>query len=323
MSTPSSAAALRTRHMHDLNYQGDSALPIVSMRGVSKTYGSITAVAGIDLEILPGETIALLGPNGAGKSTTIGMLLGLVEPTAGTTRVFGVTPAEAIRRSLIGAMLQDGKLMPGVRVGELLDFVGSLYPAPLPKGELFELAGLAGLENRRVDRLSGGQTQRVRFAVAIVGAPELLVLDEPTAALDVEARRDFWTSMRAYTAQGRTILFATHYLEEAESFASRLVIVAQGRILEDGTVSEIQKRYGEPRVTFTPLGASVTDYAHFPGVYLSEMQGERTVLHTKDADATVRALVQNGASWKDLEVRSNDLEDTFLTLVHEGKGGGR
>jgi ABC-2 type transport system ATP-binding protein len=309
-------AETRAQHAGQKDYSGAQG-PIVSLRGISKAYGAVPAVHGIDLDIFRGETIALLGPNGAGKTTTIGMILGLVQPTAGSILVFGGTPAEAIRQSRIGAMLQDGKLMPGVHVGELLDFVCSLHPAPLPKGELLELAGLVGLERRRVDRLSGGQTQRVRFAMAIAGAPELLVLDEPTAAMDVEARREFWSSMRAYAAEGRTILFATHYLEEAESSASRLVIVARGQILEDGTVQQIQQRYGEPRVSFEcPSPKSEGEFAHFPGVYRSELQGERVILHTADADATVRSLVGSAVAWRDLEVKSNDLEDTFITLVH-------
>ena len=224
---------------------------VVQMRGVTKTFGSVRAVDGIDVEIRRGETVALLGPNGAGKTTSISMLLGLLKPTTGAVEVFGQSPEQAIKHSLIGAMLQEGKLMSGVRVGEFLDFVRSLHPAPLPRHKLLDLAGLSALEHRRVDRLSGGQTQRVRFAMAIAGNPELLVLDEPTAAMDVEARREFWTSMHAYAAEGHTILFATHYLEEAETSASRLMIIAQGRVIADGTVQEIQARYGEPRVAFT------------------------------------------------------------------------
>jgi ABC-2 type transport system ATP-binding protein len=294
--------------------------PIVRLQGIAKTYGSVNAVAGIDLEIRRGETIALLGPNGAGKTTTIGMLLGLIEPTAGSVEVFGVSPAEAIRESLVGAMLQDGKLMPGVHVGEFLDFVRGLHKEPLPKDELIDLAGLHGLESRRVDRLSGGQTQRVRFAMAIAGAPQLLVLDEPTAGMDVEARRDFWASMHAYAEQGRTILFATHYLEEAASSASRLVIIARGRTLVDGTVQQIQQHFGEPRVSFTVVGPGETSlFERFPGVQGCEIQGDRVTLRTRDQDATARALISSSAAWKDLEVKSNDLEDTFIALVHEGK----
>ena len=299
---------------------GDNAEAIVRLQGIAKAYGSVSAVAGIDLEIRRGETIALLGPNGAGKSTTIGMLLGLIEPTAGSVELFGVSPAEAIHESRVGAMLQDGKLMPGVHVGEFLDFVRSLHKEPLSKDELLDLAGLRGLESRRVDRLSGGQTQRVRFAMAIAGAPSLLVLDEPTAGMDVEARRDFWASMHAYAEQGRTILFATHYLEEAATSASRLVIIARGRTLVDGTVQEIQQRFGEPRVSFTLVGEEEsTLWEQFPGVEQCETQGQRVTLRTRDQDATVRALTASPVGWKDLEVKSNDLEDTFIALVHAGK----
>lgn len=290
------------------------------LRSVTKTYGAVRAVKGIDVEIRRGETVALLGPNGAGKTTTISMLLGLLLPTTGTIEVLGLSPIEAIQQSRIGAMLQEGKLMPGVRVGEFIDFVRSLHPAPLPKDELLELAGLRGLEKQRVDRLSGGQTQRVRFAMAIAGNPEMLVLDEPTAALDVEARRAFWASMHAYAAQGHTILFATHYLEEAETFASRLVIIAQGQIIADGTVPEIQARYGESRVSFTREDEVLTGYDQLPGVQKSELKGEYVTLHTRDADATVRALVSSAIPWKDLEVKSTDLEEIFITLVHHEKG---
>lgn len=293
---------------------------VVRLQGVTKTYGSVHAVNGIDMEIRRGETVALLGPNGAGKTTTISMLLGLLLPTTGTIEMFGMSPVAAIRQSKVGAMLQEGKLMSGVRVGEFIDFVRSLHPAPLPREELLELAALQGLEKRRVDRLSGGQTQRVRFAMAIAGAPEMLLLDEPTAAMDVEARREFWTSMHAYAARGHTILFATHYLEEAETSASRLIIIAQGHIIADGTVQDIQSRYGEPRVSFTRQSDAVNEFAHLAGVREYEIEGERVTLHTQDADATVRALVSGDIPWKDLEVKSNDLEETFIKLVHEGKG---
>ncbi len=290
------------------------------LRDVTRSYGAVRAVKGIDVEIRRGETVALLGPNGAGKTTTISMLLGLLPPTAGSIEVFGLPPGEAIQQSRIGAMLQEGKLMSGVRVGELIDFVRSLHPAPLPKDELLELAGLGGLEKRRVDRLSGGQTQRVRFAMAIAGNPEMLVLDEPTAALDVEARRAFWASMRAYAAEGHTVLFATHYLEEAETFASRLVIIAQGQIIADGTVPEIQARYGQPQVAFTRVDAALTGYEQLPGVQRWELAGERVILYTRDADTTVRALVSSALPWKDLEVKSADLEEVFISLVHHKKG---
>jgi ABC-2 type transport system ATP-binding protein len=299
---------------------GGVAEPVARLDAVTKAYGSVRAVNGIDLEIRRGETIALLGPNGAGKTTTISLLLGLLVPTTGTIEVFGMSPAKAIHQSRVGAMLQEGKLMPGVRVGELIDFVRSLHPAPLPRQELLDLAGIGALEKRRVDRLSGGQTQRVRFAMAIAGNPHMLVLDEPTAALDVEARREFWASMHAYAAQGHTVLFATHYLEEAAAFASRLVVIAQGRIIVDGTVPEIQTRFGEPRVSFTRQDDVTTGCEQLPGVQRSELVGDRVTLHSRDADATVRALVNSGIPWKELEVKSNDLEEIFISLIHQGKG---
>jgi ABC-2 type transport system ATP-binding protein len=298
----------------------DTAERVVHLQGLTKTFGSVRAVDGIDVEIRRGETVALLGPNGAGKTTTISMLLGLLTPTAGTVEVFGLSPAQAIQQSKIGAMLQEGKLMSGVLVGEFLDFVRSLHPAPLPKSQLLDLAGLGGLEKRRVDRLSGGQTQRVRFAMAIAGNPDMLVLDEPTAAMDVEARREFWTSMHAYAALGHTILFATHYLEEAETSASRLVIIARGHVIADGTVPEIQDRYGEPRVSFTLQDETATGFERFPGVHRTEVVGERVTLHTSNPDATARALIGSAIPWKDLEVKSTDLEETFVKLVHNGKG---
>jgi ABC-2 type transport system ATP-binding protein len=299
---------------------GEAALdvPALQLRGACKSYGAVQAVRGIDLRIERGETVALLGPNGAGKSTTIGMLLGLLEPSSGAVTVFGTTAAEAIRRSHVGAMLQDERLMAGAHVGEFLDFVRGLHPAGMSRDQLIHIAGLEGLEARRVDRLSGGQTQRVRFAMAIAGNPDLLVLDEPTAAMDVESRRDFWVRMGAYAELGNTILFATHYLEEAEMFASRLVIMARGQVVADGTVQDIQQRYGEPRITFVSRnGGNLIRFQQLPGVTRAELQGEHVTLHTLDADTTVQGLVRSNLSWKQLQVRTNDLEETFLRLVSD------
>ncbi len=290
----------------------------VRMQGVSKLYGSIRAVDEIDLEIRRGETVALLGPNGAGKTTTIGMLLGLLQPSGGTVEVFGMAPGEAIRNSRIGAMLQEGKLLAGVQVGEFLDFVRSLHLTALPRGALIEMAGLQGLERRRIDRLSGGQTQRVRFAMAIAGDPDLLVLDEPTAAMDVETRREFWGRMRDYAALGHTVLFATHYLEEAETFASRLIVIAQGKVIADGTMREIEERFGQPSISFTQPDARVTGFDDFPGVARYATQGERVTLYTRDIDATVRALATSDIPWAGLAIDTVNLEEAFVSLVHQG-----
>jgi ABC-2 type transport system ATP-binding protein len=328
--------------------------PLVSLQGLTKHFGAVRAVEALDLEIHAGETVALLGPNGAGKTTTISMLLGLLAPDRGSARVLGMAPAAAIQSGRVGAMLQEGSLMPGVRVAELLDFVLGLHASPLSRQKLLETAQLTGLERRRIDRLSGGQTQRVRFALAIASNPEILVLDEPTAGMDVEARRDFWASMHAYASSGRTVLFATHYLEEAEAFASRVVIIARGRIVADGTVAELTRQIGIQAVSFR-TGARPNPYApslaegrgkgtpdgemdrpHSPvplshgargnlealaGVRQVQTLFDRVTLKTSDSDATVRALVAAGIPWSDLEVRSASLEDVFLTLV--GIGGTR
>jgi ABC-2 type transport system ATP-binding protein len=288
----------------------------VRVSGLVKSYGSTRAVDGIDLEIRPGETVALLGPNGAGKSTTIGMLLGLLAPDRGRIEVGGMSPRRAVATGHLGAMLQESGMMPGVRVGELLRFVRSLYDQPLTLADLVEAAGLEGLLNRRADRLSGGQAQRVRFAMAIAGDPSVVVLDEPTSAMDVEARRAFWERMRRLSAAGRTILFATHYLEEADAAADRIVVIARGRTVADGTSASIKATLGERRVRLTLEGGEV-DLQHLEGVREIQRHGQRVTLYTDDADATVRGIVHLQAPWHDLEVESPDLEQAFLTLVGE------
>lgn len=200
----------------------------MSFTGAVKAFGAVRAVDGVDLKIGRGETVALLGRNGAGKSTTISLLLGLNEPDEGTVALFGGPPEAAVRAGRVGAMLQETRPVPRVTVRELVSFVAGRYPAPLPVADALELAGIGDLAGRRVDRLSGGQAQRVRFAVALAGNPDLIVLDEPTAALDVEARRAFWDSMRSYARRGHTVLFSTHYLEEADAHADRILVIDHG-----------------------------------------------------------------------------------------------
>jgi ABC-2 type transport system ATP-binding protein len=300
---------------------------VIHLAGLTKEFGSLRAVDHLDLEIRRGETVALLGPNGAGKTTTISMLLGLLAPDSGGVTVLGMPPAAAIQSARIGAMLQEGSLMPGVRVGELLDYVLGLCVSPMPRQRLIATAQLGELEKRRVDRLSGGQTQRVRFALAIASDPEVLVLDEPTSAMDVEARHEFWASMHEYASTGRTVLFATHYLEEAEAFASRVVIIAAGRIVADGTVAELKKNGGVQTVRFVSSERAPHALRSLAGVTQVEIYREQVTLKTADADATVRDLVAGGIAWKDLEVQSASLEDVFMALVgngaHSRNGGNR
>ncbi|MFJ2894877.1 ABC transporter ATP-binding protein [Streptomyces sp. NPDC087218] len=290
----------------------------VDLTGVGKSFGragrTVRAVDGINLSIARGETVALLGRNGAGKSTTIGLLLGLDEPDTGRVRVLGRSAQQAVRAGLVGAMLQDGQPIQRVTVRELVAFVASTYPKPMPVAEALSLAGLSEYADRRVDKLSGGQVQRVRFAVALAGNPELIVLDEPTAALDVEARRAFWDSMRAYARRGNTVLFSTHYLEEADGNADRIVVVDRGRIVADGTGDALRSSVGSGLVSFDLAGGPTGGLELLPGVVAVEVAGDRALLRTDDSDATVVELARRGMI-RDLRVSRATLEDAFLALT--------
>ncbi len=290
--------------------------PAVSFAGAVKSFGAVRALDGIGLEIRRGETVALLGRNGAGKSTAISLLLGLDQPDEGRVRLFGDSPAQAVRAGRVGAMLQDGRPIPRVTVRELITFVASTYPSPMPVAEALELAGLGAFGNRRVDKLSGGQTQRVRFAVALAGSPELIVLDEPTAALDVEARRAFWESMRAYAGRGNTVLFSTHYLEEADDNADRIVVIDRGRIVADDSGDRLKRAAGGSLVSFDVTDETGDGLALLPGVVSAGIRGGRAYLRTDDSDATVTALAGLGAI-RGLEVAPASLDDAFLNLTGE------
>ncbi|MER5745750.1 ABC transporter ATP-binding protein [Streptomyces sp. NPDC002225] len=290
----------------------------MAVTGAVRTFGragaEVRAVDGIALAVDRGETVALLGRNGAGKSTTIRLLLGLDRPDSGTVRVLGRSAEQAVRDGLIGAMLQDGRPIQKVTVRELVAFVASTYPAPMPVAEALELAGLTAYAGRRVDKLSGGQTQRVRFAVALAGNPELLVLDEPTAALDVEARRVLWESIRTYARRGNTVLFSTHYLEEADRHADRIVVIDRGRIVADGTADALRGSAGASLVSFDLAGGGTAGLERLPGVVSVEVSGDRALLRTDDSDATVRELARRDAI-RGLQVSRATLEDAFLALT--------
>jgi ABC-2 type transport system ATP-binding protein len=285
--------------------------------GLAKSYGPTVALAGLDLHMAAGETVALLGPNGAGKTTTISLLLGLLTPSRGQVQVYGRAPSRAVAAGLAGAMLQDAGLMPGVRVGELLAMVRGLYPQPLPLDDLVGIAGLGSLLGRRAGRLSGGQAQRVRFAAAIAGDPLLLVLDEPTAAMDVQARRDFWEQIHGFASRGRTVLFATHYLHEADDAADRVVVIAGGRKIADGPPAAIKAEFGDRQVRLALVHGSPARLAALDGVRAVEHDHSRVTLHSRDTDATVRSLAASGLAWSGLEVGGLDLEASFLRLLGE------
>jgi ABC-2 type transport system ATP-binding protein len=287
----------------------------IRLAGLTKSYGPVRAVDGINLAIAPGETVALLGPNGAGKSTTIDLVLGLTKPDAGSVQVFGMTPAEAIKVGAIGAMLQTGSLLRDLSVRELVDMMASLYPRPLPVDEVLELTGIRAISDRRTQKLSGGQTQRVRAAIALVSNPDLLVLDEPTVALDVEARRAFWNSMRNFAAAGKTVVFATHYLEEADSFADRIVLMARGHIVADGPATEIKAAVGLRTIRATLPGVELSAVSSLPGVKSLDRRGESVVLHCLDSDAAIRALLDAFPQARDIEISGADLEQAFLQLT--------
>jgi ABC-2 type transport system ATP-binding protein len=287
----------------------------IEAHALHKSYGSVHAVRGVDISIDAGETVALLGPNGAGKSTTIDMLLGLAEPDAGEVSVFGGPPTAAVDSGFVGAMLQTGALIRDLSVRELVQMVASLYPAALPVAETLRLTGLAELAGQRTQKLSGGETQRVRFAIALVANPKLLVLDEPTVAMDVEGRRSFWATMRELAAQGRTVLFATHYLEEADAYADRAVLMAHGVVVADGPTNEIKARVGTRTIKATLPGADLDALRGLPGVNGVERRGEAVVLSCTDSDAAIRALLQTEPDACDIEILAAGLEEAFVELT--------
>jgi ABC-2 type transport system ATP-binding protein len=293
----------------------------IQIEGLTKTYrtpgGPIPAVRGVDLSIAPGETVALLGPNGAGKSTTIDMLLGLTRPDAGAVTIFGQAPREAVDAGLVGGMLQTGALIRDLAVRELIAVMASLYPDPLDVEEVIELTGLARTAGQRTQKLSGGQTQRVRFALALVANPALLVLDEPTVAMDVDGRREFWLTMRRYAARGKTVLFATHYLEEADANADRAVMMAQGRIVADGPVTEIKARIGHRRIRATLAGVDREELTRLDGVSAAERHGDAVILRCSDSDRAIRGLLANYPEARDIEITGAALEDAFLELTRD------
>ena len=287
----------------------------IAATNLSKSYGDVQAVCGIDVAIDAGETVALLGPNGAGKSTTIDMILGLAQPDGGTISVLGGTPTAAVDAGQVGAMLQTGALIRDLSVRELVAMVASLYPEPLDVQDALDLAGLAEVAEQRTQKLSGGQTQRVRFAVALVSNPKLLILDEPTVAMDVEGRRSFWTTMREIAARGKTILFATHYLEEADAYADRAVLMAHGTIVADGPPTEIRAMVGTRTIRATLPNVELDALAALPGVSGAERRGEAVVLSCTDSDAAIRALLAAHSDARDIEIAAAGLEQAFLQLT--------
>ncbi len=286
------------------------------LEGAVKRYGAVTALDGIDLEVRRGELLALLGPNGAGKTTAISLLLGLAWPTRGRAEIFGRAPRDIAARRRTGAMLQGAQLGGHARVEEMIALYSGYYPDPLPLTETLRLAGLEDAAKRPVAKLSGGQQQRLRFALAICGDPELLFLDEPTAGMDVEARRILWAAVRGLKQQGRSIVLTTHYLEEADALADRIVVIHHGRVIADGSPADIKRTVAQRRIRcVTSLNEG--QIVNLPGVTRIERSGDRTDIVAAHPEAVLREMLRLDPELHDLEVTGARLEEAFLSLTQD------
>ncbi|MCA1004723.1 ABC transporter ATP-binding protein [Rhodococcus hoagii] len=294
--------------------QDPSTGDAVRLTGVHKHFGRVHAVRGLDLTIRAGEVVAFLGPNGAGKTTTVDLILGLSQPGSGAVEVFGMPPRDAIARGLVSAVMQTGGLLPELTVGETVQLTASLYPRSRPVDEVLTRAGIREIADRPVRKCSGGQQQRLRFAMALLPDPALLLLDEPTAGMDVEGRREFWSAIRADAAAGRTVVFATHYLEEADAYADRVVLVRHGQVVADGTAAEVKATATGRTLRATVPGADAALLQSIPHADAVELRGETLVVHSSDTDAVARHLLTHTGA-RDLEIVSRGLEDAFIALT--------
>ena len=298
-----------------LGVTGTSA---IDLRGVHKRFGDVHAVRGVTLGIEPGEIVAILGPNGAGKTSTIDMILGLSQPTSGDVSVYGMAPRRAINLGLVSAVLQTGGLLRELTVAETIRYTASLFSSSEPPDDVLRRAGIEKLADRLVGKCSGGEQQRLRFAMALVCDPELLILDEPTTGMDVEGRRDFWASIRKDAEQGRTVLFATHYLEEADDYADRIILLRQGSIVADGTAAEIKALAAGRTVRATLPHADEAALRGIAGADSVEIRGDTVLVNASDSDAVARYLLTSTPA-RDIEITARGIEDAFIALT--GAGG--
>ncbi|HEY4026139.1 MAG TPA: ABC transporter ATP-binding protein [Candidatus Dormibacteraeota bacterium] len=289
--------------------------PAVELIDAHKSYGSVEALKGVSIAIPHGQLVAMLGPNGAGKTTAISLMLGLRRPTSGGARLFGLDPTERRARSRCGVMLQESGVNGALHVRELVDLFRAYYPHPLPAERAIALAGLREQARVAAGKLSGGQRQRLYYALAICGDPEVLFLDEPTVGMDVESRRAFLDGIREFAARGRTIVLTTHYLEEADELAERIVVVDQGVVIADASPAEIKGKVAGKRVTFdTDDALGEADFRDMPVNHL-EVSGGHVRLLSNQPEAVLGALFGRGVSIRNLEVVGADLEEAFLALT--------
>jgi ABC-2 type transport system ATP-binding protein len=295
---------------------GTGEPPAIALRGVRKNFGSVQAVRGIDLDISSGEIVAFLGPNGAGKTSTIDITLGLSQPNAGSVAVYGLHPRQAISRGLVSAVMQTGGLLKDLTVAETVEYTASLFTDTRPVAEVLQRAGITSIADRLVGKCSGGEQQRLRFAMALLPDPELLILDEPTTGMDVEGRRGFWSAIRQDAARGRTVLFATHYLEEADAYADRIILLRHGKVVADGTSSEVKAMAAGRTVRFTMASPDQAALLAIPGAESVEVRGETVLVHASDSDAVARYLLTQTPA-RDMEITTRGLEDAFIALTSD------
>ncbi|WP_454850598.1 ABC transporter ATP-binding protein [Promicromonospora soli] len=296
----------------------------VEVRGVTRRFGNVVALDDVSLEVEHGELVGLLGPNGAGKSTLLSLVSGQRRPDAGVVRLTGRDPRDARARTVLGLTPQETGLPATLRVREVVDFVGGHYPDPVPTGELLEQFGLADLGKRQTGSLSGGQKRRLAVAMSLVGRPRVVLLDEPTTGLDVSGRTALWDAIREYHAGAGTVLLTSHYLEEVQALAERVVVIDHGKVLADDSLDTILGRVGARRVQFTTRTADLSDTQVTRVTSTSDTSDGwvREEHLVADSDAFVRDLVASGAEFRDLEIRGASLEEAFGQLVnHENLEG--
>jgi ABC-2 type transport system ATP-binding protein len=292
------------------------AQPVARLHQVTRRFGKVTALDNFSLEIYPGEVLALLGPNGAGKTTAVRLLLGLLSPQQGAVQVLGCDPRDAVTRTRMGAMLQISRVPEMLKVREHIDLFRSYYPQPLPVSEIVQLAQLQGIEDRPFGKLSGGQKQRVLFALALCGNPDLVFLDEPTVGMDIESRRSLWDRIRALSAAGKAVLLTTHYLEEADMLASRIVVIRQGKAVAQGTPAQIKHAVsGRTIRCVTRLDAGLVRQLH--AVDRVSQDREALVIESARPESVVRELLALDDTLHGLEVTAPGLEDAFLSLTQK------